>query len=80
MRGFLRDSVEKWSRWLFGNRQRALRNSGGGWNESWNLKWTPMFEPLGAFFKLVIFGAAPVSVVLSFLRAAIILERENDVG
>jgi hypothetical protein len=37
-----------------------------------------MFEPLGAFFKLAFFEAAPVSVGSVFLRASIILEREND--
>jgi hypothetical protein len=39
-----------------------------------------MFEPLGAFFKLALFEAAPVSVGSAFRRASIILERENDVA
>lgn len=36
-----------------------------------------MFGPLGAFFKLAFFEAAPVSVRSVFVRASIILERES---
>ena len=42
------------------------------------LRWTPMFEPLGAFFKLAFFEAAPVFFGSRARRASIILEREND--
>ena len=44
------------------------------------VKWTPIFEPLGAFFKLAFFEAAPVSFGSRFLRASIFLESENDVA
>lgn len=37
-----------------------------------------MFVPLGAFFKLGFFEAAPVSVRSVFVRASVILERESD--
>jgi hypothetical protein len=39
-----------------------------------------MFEPLGAFLKLAFFEAAPVLVVVLYLRASINLERENEVA
>jgi hypothetical protein len=37
-----------------------------------------MFVPLGAFFKLAFFEAAPVVVSCSLFRPESILEREND--
>jgi len=44
------------------------------------VRWTPMFEPLGAFFKLAFLKAAPVSFGSLSLCASFILERENDVA
>jgi hypothetical protein len=42
-----------------------LRFGRGGFGQ----RWTPIFEPQGAFFKLAFFEAAPVVVSCLLLRA-----------